>query len=170
MSKLLRNLIPGIVVCMFATNAYSQSIARSVVCSAGETVTNPKLSITFIVGEPVADLLSDPAAYKYLSVGFAQPDVELKTILDMDISNKLTVFPNPATNVVKIGMNNVPDATYTIDLIDMTGRVLQSTTLPFSNNNFLYVEMNVVQYASGMYVIRVRSDKEFKGQVKLLKR
>ncbi|MEX6688798.1 T9SS type A sorting domain-containing protein [Danxiaibacter flavus] len=171
MNKAMRNSIYfGIVICSFVTHSNAQTISRSVICPAGETVIKPQLSLTYVIGEPVADLLAVPQVHKYLTVGFAQPDIELKEILNADISNKVTLFPNPASSIVKIALNNVPDANYSIDLVDMMGRILQTININFSNNNYLYVEMNVAQYASGMYVVRVRSDKDFKGQVKLLKR
>jgi hypothetical protein len=170
MNKFLRIIIFLFLLCTSFTNSNSQSISRSVIANAAETLIRPELSLTFVVGETVGDLFSNPSNNKYLTAGFPQPDVELKSLLDLNINNKITIFPNPATSLVKIGLDNIPDATYTIDLVDMAGRVLQSNQVPFSNNNQLYITMNVAPYASGMYIIRVRSDKQYNGQAKLIKR
>jgi hypothetical protein len=148
---------------------YSQSISRNVIGIAGKTMSKPDLSVTYVIGEAVGDLFAASGNYRYFTTGFPQPDIELKQILDVKIDQNITLFPNPATNIVKVGLNNVPDAYYTIDLIDMAGRTLQSNPVVFSNNNLLYVNINVSQYAAGMYIIRVRSDKQYNGQAKLIK-
>jgi hypothetical protein len=171
MNKPLRNFIfSGIVICAFSIHSNAQTISRSIICTGGETAVNPQLSLTYAIGEPVADLLSNTEARKYLTVGFEQPDIGLNQILNSDIGSELTIFPNPATNIVRIALTNAPDSNYSIGLVDITGRTLQTINVNLSNNNSPYVEMNVAQYAPGMYVIRVRSDKFYEGQAKLLKR
>jgi hypothetical protein len=171
MNQPLRNFIFSvIVVCAFAMHSNAQSISRSIICTGGETVINPQLSLTYAIGEPVADLLSNTEEHKYLTVGFEQPDIQLKEILNSDIGSELTIFPNPATNIVRIALNNVPDANYSIGVVDMTGRTLQTINVNLSNNNYPYVEINVAQYTPGMYLIHVQSDKYYEGRAKLLKR
>ncbi len=171
MNKPLHNFIFSvIVICAFAIHSNAQTISRSIISTAGETVINPQLSLTYAIGEPVADLLSSTQEHKYLTVGFEQPDIELKEILNSDIGGELTIFPNPATNIVKIALTNVPDANYSIGLVDMTGRTLQTINVNLTNGNYPYVEMNVAQYAPGTYVILVQSDKYYQGRAKLSKR
>jgi hypothetical protein len=161
-------IFPVTIICAFAMHSNAQTISRSIICTGGETVTNPQLSLTYAIGEPAADLLSSSEELKYLTVGFEQPDIELKQILNPGIG-ELTVFPNPATNIVRIAMTNVPDANYSIGLIDITGRTLQTINVNLSNSNYPYVEINVAQYAPGTYVIHVQSDKYFEGRAKLIK-
>jgi hypothetical protein len=168
MNKYFYTVAILLAICFCSGNLFAQSISRSVIANAGETLSRPELSLTYVVGEAVGDLFSNDANKKYLTAGFPQPDVELKEILDANKS-KITLFPNPATNIVRLGLDNVPDANYTIEVIDMAGRILQSTTVAFSNRDQLYITLNVSQYASGMYIIRVRSDKQYNGQAKLIK-
>lgn len=150
--------------------SYSQAIARDVVCSSGETINKAEITLTYTLGEVFGDLLSNTPANRFLTVGFIQPDVELKEILDRDKSKLLTVFPNPTTNgSVKLALNNVPDGNYTIDVVNVLGQVLYKQILTISNNNLLYIDMKLGFLVSGTYFLRAASNVGFKGQIKLVK-
>ncbi len=139
-------------------------------CSSGETITKPEITLTYTLGEVFGDLLSNTPTSRYLTVGFIQPDIELKEILDRDKSKFLTVFPNPTTNgSVKLALNNVPDGNYTIDIVNVLGQVLYKQVVTISNNNLLYIDMKLSFLVSGTYFLRATSNSGFKGQVKLVK-
>lgn len=148
----------------------AQVLSRDVVCAGGDVVSTPQLSIVLTIGEAFGGTQTNASSNRTITVGFLQPDIELREILDRDLSKNLTVFPNPTTDgFIKLGLNRVADANYTIDVIDVIGRVLQSTKLFVSNSNLLYVPLNVSFLSKGTYFIRVRSDLNFTGQVKLVK-
>lgn len=170
MMKIILQLLLFVLSLGFSTIVCAQSISRDVNASSGETLTNGDISITFVIGEAVGDLFSSSENGKYLTAGFAQPDVELKQILENNIDKSLIVYPNPTrSGLVKLAFNNIPDATYTIEVIDALGRVLQTKTVVYSNDNFLYVELDVSTLAKGIYFIRAKSNLNYQGQVKLIK-
>jgi Secretion system C-terminal sorting domain len=148
----------------------AQTLSRDVISSGGEFVSNTDISLVFTIGEAFGGLQSNVPESRFLTVGFTQPDIELKEILDKDLSKNLTIFPNPTSDgLIKLALNRVPDANYTIDLIDAVGRVLQTTKQLIFNNNILYIPMNVSFLAKGTYFLRVRSDLNYRGQVKFIK-
>jgi hypothetical protein len=166
----LQKIFSILLLISFGNIAYGQSISRSVIGAAGETLSNSSASITYTVGETVAETLSNPDANKYLTIGFNQPDIDIKTVLDQNISKSIVLFPNPvAGGVVKVAFNNVPDGVYTIDLIDASGKILQSMSVSFSSDNLLYVPIDVSQLKSGVYFIKVVNNLNFQGEVKLIK-
>lgn len=158
------------LITIINSKSHSQTIARDVVCSSGETIIKPEITLTYTLGEVFGDLLANTPASRYLTVGFIQPDIELKEVLDRDKSRFLTIFPNPTTNgLVKLALNNVPDGIYAIDVINVLGQVLYSQSVTISNNNLLYIDMKLGFLVSGTYFLRATSNIGFKGQVKLVK-
>ncbi|MBC8054605.1 MAG: T9SS type A sorting domain-containing protein [Sphingobacteriaceae bacterium] len=154
----------------FAFRSTSQTIYRDANCSAGESLVNGDYSLSFIMGEVVGELYVNDAEKRYLTAGFLQPDIEIKEILDRDISASLVVFPNPTrSGLIKLAFNSIPKGTYQIEIIDALGRVLQTQTVVYNPEDLLYLNMDVSTLAKGMYFIRAKSDNNFKGQVRLIK-
>ena len=159
---------------MFFTVAFggfvsAQTIARSFIGNAGETVTNGSLSITYTVGEFSGNLVL-PAASNgaVLTVGFTQPD-EIP-LANTDITKHLIAFPNPnTTGKMKLNFNNMPNDNYTIDVVDVLGRVMQTTKADYKDHNFYYIDMDISSLKGGIYFIRVKGDKNFQGEVKIIK-
>jgi hypothetical protein len=168
----MKNNLPYVVffsLLLFASStAYAQSISRDVTSSAGGTLVNSDASVTFIVGEVVGEVFSNSSTISYISVGFIQPDVEVKELLDRVLQD-LIVYPNPTRNgLVKLSFNNIPEGNYTVEIFDVLGRMHQSQFVNFLKENFLYVDLNVSSLPKGMYYIKVHSN-NFQGQVKLIK-
>jgi hypothetical protein len=150
--------------------ADAQSISRSVNASAAETLSSGQTSITFVLGESVADLFANSDEQKYLTTGFNQPDVELKQLAEAHPDKPFIVYPNPTrTGLIKLVFNDLPEATYSIEIIDGLGRVLQSQTAVYVKNSFLYMPLDISAYAKGVYFVRVKKGLTVAGQVKLIK-
>jgi len=147
----------------------AQAVTRTSVDAAGETLTKPGISLSYVIGEAVGDLLSNPGANKYLTTGFIQPDVEVSQMLTGS-SKALAVYPNPTNGgIVKLAFNHVPDGTYIINLYDAKGKVLQSQTVVYTSQSFFYFPIDVSHYAGGTYFIQVVDPMKFQGEVKLIK-
>lgn len=147
----------------------AQTIGRSFIGNAGETLTKGGLSITYTVGEFFGDLVL-PAASNgaILTAGFTQPD-EIP-LANTDITKHLIAFPNPnTTGKMKLNFNNMPNDTYTIDVIDVLGRVMQTTKVDYKDHNFYYIDMDISRLKGGIYFIRVKGDQNFHGEVKIIK-
>lgn len=153
----------------FGCSVSAQTIGRSFIGNAGETLTKGGISITYTVGELSGNLVL-PAASNgaILTVGFIQPD-EIQ-LINTDITKFLIAFPNPnTTGKMKLNFNNMPNDTYTIDVIDVLGRVMQTTKAEYKDHNFYYIDMDISTLKGGVYVIRVKGDQNFHGEVKIIK-
>lgn len=169
MKNLLRSFL-FIILILPGSLALGQNLSRTVVEAAGETFTNNNLSLTYILGEAVGDLLISPGADKFLTVGFAQPDIELQQILSMDITKSFVVYPNPVSgNTVKLAFNNLPDGFYNVSIIDAAGKTLQTQIVNYSSSTFFYLPLDISQYKGGVYFIKVTTPINLQGQVKLIK-
>jgi lysyl endopeptidase len=73
-------------------------------------------------------------------------------IEDNNLLAGFSIFPNPAANHVFL---NIPDAgagIYTIELVDLTGRVLRTEQHGFADNNYA---LNISGLTNGMYMVRL---------------
>lgn len=151
-----------------AVNA--QKISRHVICASAETVKVQGFSITYVLGEAVGDLFGSPIDSRFLTAGFNQPDIEIKEVLDKYPNTRFIVYDNPTrTGFVKLAFNKVPNGTYTVQVIDVLGRKLQQIEQNIANNNLVYLNINVAGYASGVYLLRIQSNVNVSGELKLIK-
>lgn len=71
-----------------------------------------------------------------------------------ELANQFSVYPNPASNVIKIsGNNNV--LVNGVTVTDLNGRTVK--TVKF--NNVASAEVNIENLAAGMYMVNITSDK-----------
>lgn len=169
MNKKLQTLCLALLIFSFS-KVSGQTITRSVVASSAETLKSANLNITFVIGEPVADYYTDHINRKYLTVGFGQPDTELKQILELYPEKPIMVYPNPSkTGLVKVAFNDIPEAAYSLEIIDAAGQVLQIQNVTYSRNGSLYVPLDLSSYGRGVYFIRLKNGQTVAGQVKLIR-
>jgi len=165
-----RSLIITSALCVFCSiAANAQAVTRTSVDAAGETLTKSGISLSYVIGEAVGDLLSNPGSNKFLTTGFVQPDVEVSQMLVTN-SKALAVYPNPTNGgIVKLAFNHVPDGTYIINLYDAKGKILQTQTVVYTSQSFFYFPIDVSHYSGGTYFIQVVDPMKFQGEVKLIK-
>jgi len=82
-------------------------------------------------------------------------------INDIESASNVSLFPNPATEQVSLVFTLTQTSSVQIDLIDMNGKVL--TTIPVSNAHVgeNTLDINVSNYANGIYSLVIRSNDVF---------
>lgn len=77
------------------------------------------------------------------------------SVEETELDLKLSVYPNPATNVVNITFGNaVANADVKVDVVDVTGRIVMNRQFNIGNaENF--VSVNTADLASGSYFFKV---------------
>ena len=126
-----------IIILLLLVLSSATLMAQQIVATAGGTLGNASGSISYTIGEGVAQTFS--RGDKVLTQGFQQSYLSVsteKTILDLNFS--ITIFPNPTTDVVtlRVGKENPSGLLYL--LYDLSGRLLSKkviensdTTVPF---------------------------------------
>lgn len=76
--------------------------------------------------------------------------------------SQLVMYPNPATNNLTI--SSMDNTEYEVSIVDIQGRILQTTTLDSSETN-----INVSSLSTGMYQIVFSNDSKIVGSKKLIK-
>jgi hypothetical protein len=131
--------------------------AQQVVATAGNQFSNANGSISFTIGEGVANTFTD--GEKALTQGFHQ------TIISVSIFNNpeetgfsMSAFPNPATEslTLKTDQGNIPGLKYLI--IDQGGKILTHKAI-VSDETVIPVE----PLQDGIYIIKIQDNlKELK--------
>jgi hypothetical protein len=70
-----------------------------------------------------------------------------------------TVYPNPAADNVNIYLGTEPPTDFTLDIIDITGRILSSAEV--DDNPFPILNLDISNLSSGRYVVRLTTTERF---------
>lgn len=76
---------------------------------------------------------------------------------DLDV----TIFPNPATDLIAVQMNGVVRNNTTVQLMDLTGKIISTTTIR-TGSTISYIDTKTCQ--SGNYIVRVGTNKGLKSE------
>ncbi|PKL77312.1 MAG: hypothetical protein CVV25_14755 [Ignavibacteriae bacterium HGW-Ignavibacteriae-4] len=70
----------------------------------------------------------------------------------------MSLYPNPATNSVKIDLNKIGTIPYSIKLYDSQGKLLRSFDYKIKSSMMNY-DFDIRELRSGQYFIRLQFDK-----------
>ncbi len=146
-----------IVLIGMITHSFAQSISPQVIASNGTFASASGYTLSYTTGQPASTTLI--AGTSIITQGFQQPNdiyTGLQTFVTPTLSARL--YPNPAVdqiNVVITSSNNT--GTYTAQLVDLLGRVLQQPLTTQIANGQTHFVFNVQGLPSSMYFITVKS-------------
>ena len=83
---------------------------------------------------------------------------------EFEQENVFTMYPNPAKDVVNLAYN-LTDANATVEVFDLTGRLIQNVAL---NSVTGSSELNVSSYPAGVYLVLVKQGAEVVSSSKLV--
>lgn len=78
-------------------------------------------------------------------------------ISTIDYSTEIYVYPNPATNAIKIDINNVTFEKGSVSIYNMMGQLLKELTIESQQES---ISMPVEDLARGVYLIHISLDKQ----------
>jgi len=86
------------------------------------------------------------------------------TLDNTDVKNKFDdifkIYPNPAKSVLIIEFSEIPDMNSTIEITDITGKIVYSTKISnFSNLNGNKLNINLVELPDGFYSCKLTNEK-----------
>lgn len=140
---------------ILVTETFAQSISPQVIASTGTFASASGYSLSYTLGEPATATLTSGTSI--ITQGFQQPNdvyTGLQTFLSPSINAQL--YPNPASSEINLVITSTGDNNYTVQLVDLLGRVLQQpTTTEISTRQSHYV-FNLQQLPSSIYFITVK--------------
>lgn len=124
--------------------------AQQVVATAGSTHSNSNGSMSFTIGEGVANTLTK--GDKALTQGFQQASITVSIVSEpKDLDFSISAYPNPTTDVLTllIGKENVSGFQYL--LYDINGKLLIQKNLEASE-----IAVHLGQLKAGSYFIKIQ--------------
>jgi hypothetical protein len=100
---------------------YTQSASPQVTAAAGDHFSGTNAQLSWTIGEPMIETYINDA--NQLTQGFHQTNLMVTALVDLAGSIPVTVYPNPATDVLNIEWPEIP-APLTLTLYDGTGKQL----------------------------------------------
>lgn len=141
---------------LFGGRAEAQHLSHQVLVPAAGTAICSTAHLSQSIGESAITLLS--SATNDLTQGFQQPRVRLIP-LDQPQGSGVKAYPNPATECLNIELFGESARSYSIVLMDLSGRIVYSTELDFADTYWYVHTIPVRHYVKGFYVVRVRCTK-----------
>jgi hypothetical protein len=164
------NTIPKIILALITVSVcQAQSLVPESVNSAGASLSQGNVSLSFTVGELAVLTFTDVdgntisggfiAGTTLSAIGIYEPDASIIGV---------TVYPNPTPDILNIHISQASIDQVYISLIDMLGREVYSGRYATLAN---VISMNMTSYAAGTYVLRISDkNKNILGLYKIIKK
>jgi hypothetical protein len=164
-----RYFILGLLL-LIGVGVYAQQLAPQSINSAGAKLSSGSGSLSFTVGE-LNVLKASGSNGNSLGGGFTNGAVSSTSVVTMLQPNKqlleLTVFPNPATDLLQIQIGHTTLPRMQLLIQDMQGREVYSGNYAALSGT---IGINTAGYAKGTYILSVRDEQEtLLGTYKVLK-
>lgn len=76
---------------------------------------------------------------------------------EIEKSQTLKVYPNPAHHYIKVDLENLQSETNILEVQDMQGKMVYRKVFSKPNDYYLTEEINTESFNSGLYIIRLQS-------------
>ncbi len=146
----MKKIIFFLSVFCFINSTFSQTFSPEVVSPAGSSFTNSSNSLSWTLGEPITSTLSN---LNILTQGFQQDNIVITSLDEMKESTEITIFPNPAVDVINIQFTKPQDKS-TIELYTMGGKLVLTRIL----NSETLSTINMSNYAAGTYILKIKNN------------
>jgi hypothetical protein len=137
-----------------ALSAGAQQIKQEVIASAGgyNVASGNTISISWTLGETIIPTFTSQDGSLVLTHGFQQKIVI--TAVEENLVNpvKITVFPNPASEMINVEFETPTDAEVSLFLLSNQGSLVKTLQIPTGT---LTKEINMQDLPSGIYYLRL---------------
>lgn len=124
--------------------------AQQVIATAGSTHVNASGSISYTLGEGIAQTLTN--GDRILTQGFHQTTMSVSTVAEInDLGFSIAVFPNPTSDLLKIKVDKENLVGLQYLLFDISGQLLAKRAL---ESNETTVQFK--QFTNGFYLLKVQ--------------
>jgi hypothetical protein len=138
------------LACFLAMLPLQRAFCQEVLSSGGNSGRVNEISLSWTIGEPVVKTLTGQGAI--LTQGFQQGFLRSNSAqLITDQIPAFRIFPNPANDFLIVQAEKPAETGWIITIIDAYGRILHECLM-----NQTKIDLNVGQYSSGHYLIKIR--------------
>jgi hypothetical protein len=148
-----RNIF-ALILMFFALSAGAQQIKQEVIASSGgyNVASGNTISISWTLGETIIPTFTSQDGSIVLTHGFQQKIVI--TTVEENLVNpvRITVFPNPASEIANVEFETPTDTEITMYLLSNQGSLVKTIQIP---SGTLRKEINMQDLPSGIYYLRL---------------
>ena len=156
---------PKIVIVFILNICISVSaLSQKVVATSGDHYTNDEIQISWTLGEPVIETLSN--GNSMLTQGFHQSKL-IVTAVDQiaELKFDITAYPNPTSDILRVEVENVREQDLVYTLYSPDGRMLVQKQMESDIS-----EIPLCNYVSATYFLKVSSGNTVLKTFKIVKR
>jgi hypothetical protein len=143
----------GVLLLLFGGTALAQQLSHQVLVPAAGIGICSSSDLSQTIGENAVVIFSTEK--NDLTQGFQQPRLKLVQI-DQPQGTGVKVYPVPATDFLNIELYGETEREYVLSLLDISGRLVHTEKLYFSDSYWFVHTLQVRQLVRGLYFIRVR--------------
>ena len=126
----------------------AQSISKQVIGTAGKTLTNSDLKVSYTVGEPVVGLMT--ADGNQLGNGYYPAfNLQALSIEDNVLDVQIKLYPNPTSQSLYVSHPEI--GLFEVSIVDLNGKQLYRGTVNKDE------PLDVSNYTQGMYLVTVEN-------------
>ncbi len=136
----------------------AQQIKQEVIASAGgfNVASDNSISISWTLGETIIPTFTSQDGTLILTHGFQQK-VLITTVAENILNPvQVTVFPNPASEVINIEFDTPTDGEISLFLLDTQGKLVKTDKIEAATTN---KQINMQDLPSGIYYLRLTKGK-----------
>ena len=136
----------------------AQQIKQEVIASAGgfNVASDNSISISWTLGETIIPTFTSQDGTLILTHGFQQK-VLITTVAENILNPvQVTVFPNPASEVINIEFDTPVDGEISLFLLDTQGKLVKTEKIEAATTN---KQINMQDLPSGIYYLRLTKGK-----------
>jgi hypothetical protein len=143
-----------ILLIVSALSASAQQIKQEVIASAGgyNVASGNTISISWTLGETIIPTFTSSDGSIVLTHGFQQKIV-ITTVEENFINPvRITVYPNPASELLNVGFDAVTDSEVSLYLLNSQGSLVKTIQV---GSGTLNKQINMQDLPSGIYYLRL---------------
>lgn len=141
-----------LLLCLSFILAKSQTIERDVIAAAGDDFKTTAFGLSWTLGEPVVETVTNASLNVMLTQGFHQSEFKVTAIKEpLAEAFDISVFPNPTPDVLNIRLNSAKDEIIMVQLYSMTGERIM-----FEQMQEKTLQLNLGSLSNASYLLSLR--------------
>ncbi len=128
--------------------AFSQTVSKQVIGSAGKTQSNANLKLSYTVGEPVVGIMT--AGGNQLGNGYyPAKDIQALSVEDNTLDVQIRVYPNPTSQSLYV--THAEFNSFRISIADLNSKQLYQGTINKEE------PIDISNYTQGLYLVTIEN-------------
>jgi len=145
-------------ILLLLTLATTAQVKQEVIASAGgfNKSADNSISISWTLGETIVPTFTSADGSLILTHGFQQKLILTAIEENLGEQVKVTVYPNPASEIINIGFEEATDKEILVYLLDAQGRLVKTDKIEAAS---IEKSINLQELPAGIYYLRLTKGK-----------